>query len=781
MRILFCVACIFAFSGHAFTKGWIDSLPGSLSFQTSLLADNVEYITSYASLPAAISAIGPVNKKTLVIPTAQTVSDNLTVTSNIILHFTGSGRVDVNPGVTLTINSPSQSWPLRQILGGSGAVRFGTVTSVAYPEWFGAIGDGSADDTTAIDKTQLALSPGASLYLSPRTYLVNSGLTLKKSNLRWIGAGMFASVIKRTNGHLFTDSDSFPVENIVFEKLGFDANNSSFFIMTFGGHVRGIRVSGCRFWKFGASGGAGYGFLASAMPNITIEDCLFHNPGNSAGQAIQVQDGSSNVTVRRNRFLYCGGGFSAQGSANQPVEDVRFEDNYSDQGWMYLLAESSGSGEGVTYTSNTLKDANATFRNILQYTTVRIMPVRARGEAGATYTRTKLTDSNAPFASVERGDFVRTATAFAIVTAKESDGIIRVEEWLSDADRLPVAAPEANTSYTVYRLLLGDVVSNTGTQITVNRWFDIHGKSVTPAARTRYELLVRQSNHAVNIGPGVRNVKIESNTITRSGADQIIAWGSRQSIQKNFISFGWDMGITVRQDHNLVSGNIIEHQGVGGIWTDGSDNLISGNEVFDSRWINNATNAFVGDIMVQNGKRNRIQGNLCDRVTTVNGFYGICIVGDGNCADNVVQDNTVQNHLTDDIVIVASSSGAITSATHVQGNRAGVISQYSGIGLTITGSRFWNNKATVFNLTQGFWPGTYSNTQLRDNDFGSIRIGGGTSPSGTDYGVQRGSGSPEGVVYGSVGNIYMRSDGGAGTSLYVKERGDDTNTGWVAK
>ena len=44
-----------------------------------------------------------------------------------------------------------------------------------------------------------------------------------------------------------------------------------------------------------------------------------------------------------------------------------------------------------------------------------------------------------------------------------------------------------------------------------------------------------------------------------------------------------------------------------------------------------------------------------------------------------------------------------------------------------------------------------------------------------------GSGSPEGVVFASVGALYSRTNGGAGTSFYVKESGTNTNTGWVAK
>lgn len=44
-----------------------------------------------------------------------------------------------------------------------------------------------------------------------------------------------------------------------------------------------------------------------------------------------------------------------------------------------------------------------------------------------------------------------------------------------------------------------------------------------------------------------------------------------------------------------------------------------------------------------------------------------------------------------------------------------------------------------------------------------------------------GSGTPEGVVTAPVGAIYHRSDGGTNTSLYVKESGGATSSGWVAK
>lgn len=44
-----------------------------------------------------------------------------------------------------------------------------------------------------------------------------------------------------------------------------------------------------------------------------------------------------------------------------------------------------------------------------------------------------------------------------------------------------------------------------------------------------------------------------------------------------------------------------------------------------------------------------------------------------------------------------------------------------------------------------------------------------------------GQGSPEGVVIAPIGTIYQRTDGGVGTSLYVKEQTSALATGWAAK
>jgi hypothetical protein len=74
------------------------------------------------------------------------------------------------------------------------------------------------------------------------------------------------------------------------------------------------------------------------------------------------------------------------------------------------------------------------------------------------------------------------------------------------------------------------------------------------------------------------------------------------------------------------------------------------------------------------------------------------------------------------------------------------------------------------------WTGQPANTAAYFGSAAQFQIG---AYIGTSL-TSSGTGSPEGVVTGSIGDMFHRTDGGASTSLYVKESGTATNTGWVA-
>jgi hypothetical protein len=44
-----------------------------------------------------------------------------------------------------------------------------------------------------------------------------------------------------------------------------------------------------------------------------------------------------------------------------------------------------------------------------------------------------------------------------------------------------------------------------------------------------------------------------------------------------------------------------------------------------------------------------------------------------------------------------------------------------------------------------------------------------------------GAGTPEAVVSAGIGSLFLRTDGGADTTLYVKEADDGAATGWEPK
>lgn len=74
--------------------------------------------------------------------------------------------------------------------------------------------------------------------------------------------------------------------------------------------------------------------------------------------------------------------------------------------------------------------------------------------------------------------------------------------------------------------------------------------------------------------------------------------------------------------------------------------------------------------------------------------------------------------------------------------------------------RFWDQRErTVFERVRNWW------------------LGGGKDVAPL---LLTGTATPEAAVTAPIGSIFLRTDGGASTTLYVKESGTG-NTGWVAK
>lgn len=152
-------------------------------------------MAGYRNLTDALAAIGT-NTATLLVTTATSISTNTTIPTNVTLWLMGEGSFAVASGVTLTLSGPLMA-AFRTIFTGSGTVKF-TYNVETYPEWWGGIGDGSTDSTSAI-QSAITSHPtqGGTLRLLAGTYNHSTTLT-RTAPLQILGAGIDVSILQLT-------------------------------------------------------------------------------------------------------------------------------------------------------------------------------------------------------------------------------------------------------------------------------------------------------------------------------------------------------------------------------------------------------------------------------------------------------------------------------------------------------------------------------------------------------------------------------------------------------
>jgi len=153
---------------------------GFLFQREQLDAPDVVSVKEYSGVQAAVTAIGTA-PRTLLIPDVQTIAASLTIPVTLTLRFVSAGQLSINTGVMVTYLGSTADWPRRQIFTGPGATpgviftRSGE-TVRAYPQWWGAAGDGAADDTLPCQRAIDAVgqSGGGQVYFPAGTYKLAS-------------------------------------------------------------------------------------------------------------------------------------------------------------------------------------------------------------------------------------------------------------------------------------------------------------------------------------------------------------------------------------------------------------------------------------------------------------------------------------------------------------------------------------------------------------------------------------------------------------------------------
>lgn len=171
----------------AFIKKYYDKINTDIQAASSTIP-NVEDCSAYASCNAAVTAIGSSDLRTLRVTSSQAVASNLTVTSNISTWFIGAGQLSISGSVTVAFDRPDQLMADKHkpIFIGAGAptgVTFSKPGTV-YPQWWGAVCDGSTDDGPEIQSAIDSLpSAGGVVELHGGTCKSNQELSVTKSDV----------------------------------------------------------------------------------------------------------------------------------------------------------------------------------------------------------------------------------------------------------------------------------------------------------------------------------------------------------------------------------------------------------------------------------------------------------------------------------------------------------------------------------------------------------------------------------------------------------------------
>lgn len=286
----------------------------------NIVAKVQPYMASeYASLNAAVAAIGGTVAVLLVgngITSA--LSANLTIPANVALVVDKGGSVSLGSW-DLIVTGPVDAGAY-QIFTGTGAVSL-TTNGVAYPEWFGAVGNGATEESAVVQKAINCLSAGEVIF-SGKTYVVANlqlksyvNLTGKGATLK-LPANAYASSINGSG----VDTGGYYANNVIGTTLNHDGgawydggtraanpNNNTYIVSDI--IIRGLIIDGNK----GENTLGDLGKNASAMgacislhqaARVTITECVLKNARlDNICLGYSLHGGSDDCLITNNKII----------------------------------------------------------------------------------------------------------------------------------------------------------------------------------------------------------------------------------------------------------------------------------------------------------------------------------------------------------------------------------------------------------------------------------------------------------------------------------------------
>ena len=626
---------------------------------------------------------------------------------------------------------------------------------------FGATGDGSTDDSAAI---QLALNNAGEVYMPAGTYIVNSTLFIK-SNTRLFGDGIEATIIKE-GGTLGTTLSTLNTSLLMNENHDDAAGNDSIRVenIAFHGNRPTPVSSGAYTPTNRGVGGIYLGFTTRSH----IRDCYFRDgwsgfviTGTRTNFSQQIQNSIFDCTVFNSRS------WSQAGNAGTP-RGILVQTSYTYMRGCSTKTCSTGfyiGGENVTAEScNAFEwDYDNGFYCLAPYLTMS----NCRADGG-----------NSSFPD----GFGNGITLAYNIGAQLTNCTVR--DCSNMGFRLH--APQRNTNLTncqAYNCGYGfrseNTVSFTGTTVT-------------------------SANQVINVAPsGTSNVTVRMVSVVF--ADNPVGSVAREtygatynvSAQTLFNADGWlnmsgaNVGFNGSFPVYSVSGNTIKYisedapvdsnypttnnpQPSGGTpvvkyctHDINLNNVLVDDAELDGIQLRESGNIVISNCTIKSAKRYGVYTFDSRAITVSNSMFY-------ETYQAAVYSEDCRNICVDNIKTYDTKGSVDTSSLR------GVVTFFQTQGLTITnvvGTSYKTFWIAQVNATEA--AGLVSTGLIKDN-FRTDNI---TQVDFSKFPIHyegSGAGTPLNVVSAGIGSVWYRNDGGANTTLYIKESGQFA-TGWVAK